>query len=186
MCPAIALACSGSQTFPALRHTQTAGELSLGFRLEMMLVRARCTNLRALSVFCIAFPINAPTGNRVRDGDTSRYCEATDWRTGLLWRGEQANKAFGFMDRHPDRVVRRHAACGNTRLCPVPPACKERRLPAFPFAYPLPVRLPASRSKSRMCSASSFCSLCSPKMTMSFSWRVLGFTSKFLSTIELG
>ena len=82
-------------------------------------------------------------------------CEATDWRKGLLWRGEQANKAFGFMDRHPDRVVRRHAACGNTRLCPVPPACRERRLPAFPFAYPLPVRLPASRSKSRMCSASS-------------------------------
>lgn len=32
----------------------------------MVLVRARCTNLRAFSVFCIAFPINAPTGNRVR------------------------------------------------------------------------------------------------------------------------
>ena len=32
----------------------------------MVLMRARCTNLRAFSVFCIAFPINAPTGNRVR------------------------------------------------------------------------------------------------------------------------
>ena len=88
-----------SRAFPAL-----PGELSLGFRLEMVLVRARCTNLRAFSVFCIAFPINAPTGNRVR----LRHLSLCDFpRSGTaLWRERKAPAGPGTGGAQGARILR--------------------------------------------------------------------------------